>query len=189
MPQAASISELQTTIAVELDQTTWSDYLDSVGRWLDNVTLLQAAFAVEAEDVQGKVAEPHMKQLLARIAQTAREHQRRAEELYALIHHDASRARRAMGTLVGKAKALQADVVGGAGGASAPWRDMHQLYLGGHNALSAFAAAEQLGYALGLSSFANKCFDVVAEKHRDQLILQELLLEMAPWAILYKVAF
>jgi hypothetical protein len=162
MPQATTLADLHTTIAVELDSATWSDYLDSVNRWLDNVTLLQAAFVEQAADVQEKLAEPHMRQLLARIAQTARGHQQCTDELYPLIQRDASRARRAMGTLVGKAKGLQADVVGIAAGASAPWRDMHQLYMAGHNALSAFAAAEQLGYALGLSSFAEKCFAVVA---------------------------
>lgn len=70
-----------------------------------------------------------------------------------------------------------------------PWRDMHLLFLSGHNALAAFAAAEQLGYALGMPPFAELCFAVTGEKHTQQLILQELLLEMVPWAILYKTSF
>jgi hypothetical protein len=77
-------------------------------------------------------------------------------------------------------------MLGTAGGAAAPWRDLQQLFLGSLNAMSAFGAAEQLGYALGLHRLAETCFDVVAEKHRDHLVLQELTLEFAPWGVLYK---
>jgi hypothetical protein len=189
MANSPTLADLHTPICVELDEVSWTAYLDSVDRWLDNVSLLQASFREQALDVEHKLKEPHMKQLLADIAHKAGEHEQRLRELYAMIGRDASRARRAMGTLVGKAGALQADLVGLAGGASAPWRDMQQLYLAGTNAQSAFAAAEQLGYALGLPDFAKTCFDVVAQKHTQQLLLEELLLEMVPWAILYKTSF
>lgn len=184
-----TLAELHQPVAIELDDETWSSYVDSAERWLDNVALVQAAFREQADDVHGKIAEPHMKELLGTIAETARDHEQRIGDLYAMIRRDPSRARRALGTLVGKLRALQADVVGLAGGASAPWRDMHQLYLAGFNALSAFAAAEQLGYSLGMPKLADRCFAVVAEKHTHQLVLQELLLEMVPWAILYKTKF
>lgn len=77
------------------------------------------------------------------------------------------------------------DVVGFAGGARGNWTDLRQLLLVSQDALGAFAIVEQLGYALGLSELAEPAFRIVAEKTKDQLLIQEYMLEMGPIAILY----
>lgn len=45
--------------------------------------------------------------------------------------------------------------------------------------------AEQLGYALGLPELAERCFQIVREKHTYQLLIEEYMLEVGAAAILY----
>ena len=175
-------------ILVELDDKTWDAYLDSTEQWLDNVLTIQSTFANLAEDVQQKIREPHFKELLGGIAETAREHEREAEALYRVIGRDPAKWRKTSGATIAQLRKGMADLIGLAGGASAPWRDLQQLHLVSLNATSAFGAAEQLGYSLGLRELAEECFRIIAEKHPHTLILQELTLETVPWAILYKTS-
>ncbi|WP_437680270.1 hypothetical protein [Sorangium sp. So ce131] len=53
------------------------------------------------------------------------------------------------------------------------------------DAMGAFAIAEQLGLALAHHELRDLAFAVEAEKSTDQLILKELMLEMAAVSILY----
>jgi hypothetical protein len=90
----------------------------------------------------------------------------------------------AAGSVVGKVRRTAADLQGKAGGAQTGWRELHQLLLANVNAMGAFAIAEQLGLALGLPEIVDITFPVVQELSTAQLLLQELLLETAPPAIL-----
>jgi hypothetical protein len=74
-----------------------------------------------------------------------------------------------------------------AGGMAGGVRDIRQLLLANLEAIGAFGLAEQLGLALAIEQLADAAWEVVHEKTRDQLILQEYLLEMGPVAILYKM--
>jgi len=184
-----SLSNIKQPILVELDPTTWDSYLDRAARWLDTTRMLQSCFRETAEDVQRKIKEPHFHAYLGEIAETARAHAGRAEGLYRIIGREPSRVRPALGTLTAKVRQGLADVVGFAGGATAPWRDRQQLFRMSLDAMSAFGAAEQLGYSLGMHELANECFAIVDEKYTHHLLLQELTLEMVPWGILYKTRF
>ena len=72
------------------------------------------------------------------------------------------------------------------GGAPSPWREFHQLFLASLNAQSAFAVAEQLALAVGLKEMAEETFAIENEQAKYHLLIQELLLETASLAILYK---
>ena len=186
MPPAADTQPLPGPIVVELDDDTWKDYLDSTEQWLGNVLMLQSAFREMAQDVQGKVDESHFRELLADVAEAARRHEQRVDELYRIIGRDPAKWRKTAGTMTAKLRQGWADLVGMAGGGSSPWRDLQQLYISNLNAISAFGAAEQLGYSLGLPGLADACFEIIAEKHAHHLLIQELTLEVVPRAILYK---
>lgn len=189
MTPKASIADIKEPILVELDRASWDAYLDSTEKWLDNVLMLQASFRELAEDVRAKIEEPHFHAYLGEVAQKAQAHEERAEGLYRMIGRDPSRLRPALGAVTAKVRQGWADVFGLAGGAKAPWRDLHQLFLSSLSAMSAFGATEQIGYALGLHELANECFAIVDEKYTHHLLLQELTLEMVPWGILYKAPF
>ncbi|WP_437337445.1 hypothetical protein [Sorangium sp. So ce394] len=63
--------------------------------------------------------------------------------------------------------------------------NLHHLLMLNLDAMGAFAIAEQLGLALAHHELRDLAFDVEAEKSTDQLILKELMLEMAAVSILY----
>lgn len=54
------------------------------------------------------------------------------------------------------------------------------------NSMGTFAVVEQLGLALGIPRLVELTFTVVAEKSTDQLLLQEFVLEICSYSILYK---
>jgi hypothetical protein len=72
-----------------------------------------------------------------------------------------------------------------AGGAKGNWEDLHHLVMLNQDAMAAFAIAEQLGLALAHHELRELAWGVEAEKSTDQLILKELMLEMAAVSILY----
>jgi hypothetical protein len=130
-------------LLVELDEETRKDQLDRTEQWFNNVRMVQATFRQMAEDTLEKVHEPHVREFLAHIVETAKEHEDAADRLFELIGRKPSRTRELVGEAMGKARKGLADFMGLAGGASAPWRDLHQLFLVSLNAISAFGAAEQ----------------------------------------------
>jgi hypothetical protein len=114
----------------------------------------------------------------------AKAHEEVARTLPRSIGRDPSIGRSLAGAVMAKGSELLTDVVGLSGGARGNWKDLRQLLLASQDALGAFAIAEQLGYALGLPELAAPAFQVVAEKTKDQLLIQEYMLEMGPAAIL-----
>ena len=189
MTNATTLETLHQPILVELDEQTWDNYLNRTAAWLNNVLTLQAAFREMAENVHRKLEEPHFKELIGAIAERAKGHEQQAETLFQIIDREPGEWRKSVGTMTAKARELWADLVGSAGEASEPWRDMQQLHISSLNAMSAFAAAEQLGYSLAMPELSNRCFDIVAGKYADHLLLQELILEAVPWGILYQTKF
>ena len=180
-----AFTNIPEPILIELDQETREDQLDSAESWLNNVLLTQATFRQLAEDTLDKVHEPHVREYLTSILETAQEHEQKAKELYRVIGREPSTAREVGGTLVAKAREAMGDLMGIAGGAAGGWRDLHQLFLASLNAMSAFATAEQLGLALGIPEIVEITSSVTSEKFAHHRLLQEVILDMAPVAILY----
>ena len=172
---------------LELDENTWDAMLERAEQWFGNVLMSQSTYRHLAEDTLKKVKEPHIREYLMDIIAKAKEHEDKAEELYHLIGRKPSRTREAVGALAAKTRQLMADLTGMAGGAAGSWRDLHQLFLASLNAQSAFAAAEQLGLALGMPELVEVALTVSKEKFAHHRQLQELVLDMAPVAILYNM--
>ncbi len=179
-----SQTESFSPILLELDSDKWSDFLDRCENWFDNVATVQAGFRKLAEDTRKKVNEPHIQKFLEEVIDTAKRHEEAVAELFRMIGRKPANHKIA-GTVIAKMRELTGDLLDATGGAASGWRDMHQLYLASQNAISAFGAAEQLGYALGLNDVTDLTFAVVNEKTTQHLLIQELLLEMAAVAILY----
>ncbi len=176
-------------IVLELDDRTWQEYLNRTGEWLDNLLMAQATFRQAVEDTVPKIAEPHLKQALADMADSAREHEAKVDELYHLIGHDPAEIRKSLGLMMAKAGEVLTGLQGLLGGTTRPWAQVHGLLLGNMNSLGAFAVAEQLGLALGMPSLVDVIVPIVHEKQTHHLLLQEYMLEMAPISILYKLPF
>lgn len=173
-------------ILVELDRGSWEEKMDAIERWLDNAMMVQAGFRQLAEQVRDKLHEPHVRDLVAEIAETAARHERLAGQLYEAIGREPSKLRNWSGQLLSPLRRAWADALGTAGGAAAPFRDLQQLLMASLNATTAFATAEQLGLAMGIKQLAETSFQIVAEKYPHHLVLQEISLEAAATAILYK---
>ncbi len=178
---------LSEPLLLELDGQTWKNYLDNTASWLGNLLMTQSAFRKMAEDTVEKIHEPHIKQYIREIADKAREHERRVEDLYRVIGRDPSGTRKAGDSLLNKASQMAADLVGWAGGAAGGWKDLRELLLANLDAIGAFSIAEQVGFALGLHEITDITFPIIHEKTEHQLLLMEYMLEMGPVAILYKM--
>lgn len=172
-------------VLIELDGEFWQGQLDRAEAFLGNVVLLQAAFRTMADDVLAKVGQPQYHEFLRGIAANAHRHEDQIGEFHRMIGRDPARGRALAGTLAAKGRELLGDVEGFSGGTSSPWRDLRQLWLASHSAEGAFGVVEQLGYALGLKELAELAYKLVNEKHRDTLVIQEIVLEMAAVAVLY----
>lgn len=178
----------QTTggpILVELGEERWKELIDSVADWLRTVRLAQAAYRKLAEETAEAIADPRMKEAIARIVATAKAHEDRVDELCALIDREPPKLAEMLGGIAGRARQGLGHLLGLAGGAPGAWNDLRQLLLANLNAIGAFGAAEQLGLTLGLPELARISFEIVRDKSVDQLIIEELMLELAPQAILY----
>jgi hypothetical protein len=92
-------------IAIELDEHAWTEQLDRVEQWLGNVLLAQSTFRMLLEDTIGKIHEPHIKEYLQEMLQTAQKHERRAEELYAIIGRDPAPGRKLVAAPAGSGMA------------------------------------------------------------------------------------
>ena len=176
-------------VFIELDDECREEHFDRTEVWLKNVQLTQASFRQLLEDTVEKIEEPHIKSYLADMLKQAKEHEQKAEALFAVIGRKPSSMRVLLGELVGKSREILADIIALTGGAKGPWQDVHQLYISNLNSMSAFAVAEQLGLALGIPEIIDITFPVVAQKSTDHLLLQEIALEMCSMSILYKQRF
>ncbi|HEV7369154.1 hypothetical protein [Arenibaculum sp.] len=173
-------------ILMELDPKAWETQLDRVEAWLNAVVTTQTAFRKLVEDTLPGVEKPNLHLYLSEILDTARRHEQAAGDLFRHIGRQPGTGRQAMGVLMGKAHEVVADLEGLAGGAAGPWRDLRQMVIANMDAMGAFAVAEQLGLALGIHGLRDAAFPVVMEKSTQHLVLQELMLEMASMAILYR---
>lgn len=174
------------TILIELEEGTRNKHLDRAASWFNNILLTQSSYRQLLEDTIEKVEEPHIRQYLAEILERAVRHEEQVEAMFAAIGRKPSTLRKLVGEVAGKTRQALGDLIAVGGGAKGPWQDIHQLYLSNLNAMGAFAVGEQLGLALGLPQLVEIAFGIVAEKSTDQLILQEFVLEMCSYSILYK---
>lgn len=182
-------NETSQPILIELDQDCREEQYDRAASWFRNVQLTQASFRQLLEDTVEKIEEPHMKDYLSTMLEHAREHETKAEALFAEIGRSPSSIRTLLGEVAGKGRQLMGDLIALSGGAKGPWHDLQQLYISNVNSMSAFAVAEQLGLALGIPAILEITFGVVAQKSTDHLLLQELALEMCSKSILYQKPF
>jgi len=172
-------------VLIELDQPFWEGQLDRAETFLGTVVLMQASFRKMAEDCRDKVEQPQFRHFLSDVAANARRHEDLIGKFYRMIGRDPARGRATLGALAAKGREILADVEGFASGTTSPWRDLRQLWMSSHSAEGAFGVVEQLGYALGQKDLAELAFKLVNEKHRDTLLIQEIVLEMAAVAVLY----
>lgn len=171
---------------LNLAPETWDEHIDRASTWLANVVTTQAAFRNALEIAVPKIQEPNIRQFLSEILDRARQHEEVAHRLPRVLGRDAADgARGVTGIVMDVARKALDTVEGLAGGAKGNWKDLHHLLLLNLDAMGAFAIAEQLGLALAHHELRELAWAVEAEKSTDQLILQELMLEMAAVSILY----
>lgn len=183
------ITQPTRTLMVELDDATWTEFLDRAERWFVQVRLTQVAFRRLAEDMHAKIEEPHVRKYLEQIVLTARQHETRIDGLYRAIGRepaDPGKVEQLAGVTIAKSRELYAGLQSGVGGAELWWEELNQLFLASLSALSAFAAAEQLGFALGNKEICDIAIPVGFEKYAQHRMLQEITLELVPHAVLYR---
>jgi hypothetical protein len=182
------MSQADIPLLLDLDETAWSARLDRVERWLAATRQLQSAYGQLLEDTADDISEPHIQSFLSELLDVAREHESRVDDLYAAFGRQSSGTgilRSAGATVLGRTRELIGHLEGAAGGASSgAWRKLRELLLTNLDAIAGFAVTEQLGLALGMPAVVDITFPVLRRKTQDQLLLQELLLEMASNAIL-----
>jgi len=181
----------QTTnaILIELDDKSWDSFLDSAAKWFDNLLLVQSSYRKLLADTADKVTELHIKAYLSEMHDREKLHEDKIEELYKIVNRDSSVVRKTLGTVLGKAREVLGDVIAFTGGVKGPWQDLHQLFLSNTNTMSAFGVVEQIGLAMGVPEISDIAIPIEMELAADRLILQELALEMAGVAIMYKQSF
>ena len=123
---------------------------------------------------------------LSALVETAKEHERKVDDLYAVIGREPSSVRRVGAALMSKGSEVVADVEGFMGGATGAWKDIRVLLIANLDSMGAFAVAEQLGLALGIPNIVDITFPIVHEKSTQHLLLQEYMLEMVSVSILYE---
>lgn len=178
---------LSQPLLVELDDSSRNKQLDAAEQWFDNVLMTQAAFRQLTRDTLEEVREPHVRNYLQTILEHAETHQQQAEQLYTAIGRKPSTSRKLGGAAMAKFKEGLAALVGTAGGATNSWYMLHRLYLASLNSMSAFGAAQQLGLALGIPEIVETATAVTQDKFAHHRQLQEIVLDMVPAAILYKM--
>ena len=164
----------------------WEEHLDRASTWLANVVTTQAAFRQALEIAVPKIEEPNIRQFLSEMLDRAHKHEEVAHRLPRVLGREAADGAHGLaGAVMDVARKALDTVEGLAGGAKGNWKDLHHLLLLNLDAIGAFAIAEQLGLALAHHELRDLAWAVEAEKSTDQLILQELMLEMAAVAILH----
>ncbi len=173
-------------IYIEIDEASWRGHLDNIEAWLNTTLTNQVMFRQLLEDVQPKLYEPHIRQFVGEIAETARRHEADAEGFYKMIGRDPSAARKKAGMLMARARGVASEALASASGTEASWQGLQALLPASLHAQSGFAVAEQLALAIGLREMAEAAFAIENEQATGHLILKELMLEVAAIAILYK---
>lgn len=181
--------ENNNVMLLELDEQNWGKFCDNAQKWLDNLLMTQSAFRQMAEDTKDKIEEPHLKKYVSDIFERAVKHEKQIDKLYDFVQRDSSKVRGLLGDILGKSQKVFGQVLALGGGVTGPWQHLHMLFLANHNAIAAFAVAEQIGLALAIPEMADLAFNIVAEKKTDQLMLQEIVLEMSVPSILYNTSF
>lgn len=179
---------LPQPLATELDPATWDEFLNRSERWFGQVPAAQASFRKLAEDVLDQLHGPHLRQLIGEVVDTARRHEAQVDELYRAIggKPPSPGLLSVGGQLLSKGQEALGALQGLATGAQGWWDDLHQLFLASLNAIRAFSAAEQLGYALGIREIVDLTFPISLEKFKHHRMLQEITNELVPLAILYR---
>lgn len=172
-------------LLLELGTESWDHFMDKTAGWLRNVQLAQTSFRHLAEETAEKEPDPRVKEMIERIAETARSHEQKVDELYKLIGREPSNSAGLLGEVTARGRQVVGDVLGLMGGARGPWHDLRQMLLANLNTIGAFGAVEQIGLTLGLPELAQTAFVVVREKSTEQLVMEEFMLELAPQSILY----
>lgn len=170
---------------VELDTETRNGQLDRAAAWLGNVIAAQTAFRKRLESTAPKIEEPNIRLYLTEMLETARRHERQASDLFAPIGREPLQGRGVAGTILSATRTALNASEGLAGGAAGNWREIRELLIANLDAMGAFAIAEQFGLALAVRELRDLAFQIQCEKSSDQLVLQELMLEMASKSILY----
>ena len=174
-------------IVIEIDEASWKAHLDNVEPWLGTTLTNQVAFRQLLEKVGPTLREPHFRQFVAELAETARRHESEAERFYSLIGRDPSATRKRMASVVGPAKRAGAEAMASSGGAEGSWLGLQALLPAALDAQSGFAVTEQLALALGMRELAEAAYDIENEQAKGMLLLKELMLESAAISILYKL--
>ncbi|MFN3650980.1 MAG: hypothetical protein ACK47B_15500 [Armatimonadota bacterium] len=175
-------------IAIELEEATWQEFLDRAAHWFGNVRTIQTGYRELAEDTLDRIHESHLRQLLEGVAERARAHEEEVEHLFRIIGREHSGARPFTGAIWTKLRDAAADLLPGVGGGAAGgWRELHQLFISSLNSISAWGAAQELGFALGNREIVEVTFPVINEKFSQHRMLQEVLMETATLSILYRV--
>lgn len=183
--QAAGVSGPNGPYLLNLDEASWGQHLDAAEAWLNNVITSQHAFRELLENTL-QVSKPNIHLYLSEMLETARRHEQAAEDLPRTIGRQPGSAGRGVaGRVLAGARKVMGTVEGIAGGAKDDWRDLRELQIANLDAMGGFAVAEQLGLALANAELRDLAFQVTSEKSSDQLVLQELMLEMASVSILY----
>jgi hypothetical protein len=175
-------------LLVDLDGPGLRRAQHRVGPWLATVGTLQAGYRSLLGDTVRLVGDPLVRDWLSGAEQTAREHERAVDDLFAAFDLSRPVPRGLpvlLGAVLGRAREVAGQLQGlvaGAGGAA--WRNLRQLQLSNLDSMSAFAVVQQFGLAQGRPRVVEIAFPVVAAKSEQQLLLQELFLEYAADSVL-----
>ena len=72
-------------ILIDIDEMTWKEHVDRAERWLGHVAMVQAEFRTLAEATAAQFYEPHLREQLTKVAEAAREHEKRVAEMYRVL--------------------------------------------------------------------------------------------------------
>ena len=174
-------------ILIEIDQASWKTHLDKVEPWLATCLTNQAAFRQLLEKVAPTLKEPHFRQFVGELAETARRHESEAERFFKIIGRTVPMAGKRRAALLVPTMQSGAEMMASLGGAEGSWLGLQALLPAALNAQSGFAVTEQLALALGIRELAEAAYDIENEQAGGFLVLKELLLESAAISILYKL--
>lgn len=174
-------------IVIEIDQASWSAHLDRVETWLGTTLSNQTTFRQLLEKVAPTLKEPHFRQFVTELAETARRHEAEAERFFKIIGRKPGSLAKSSAAVLAPVKATGAQVMASLGGAEGSWVGLQALLPAALDAQSGFAVTEQLGLALGIRELAEAAYDVENEQAGGFLVLKELMLESAAISILYKL--
>ncbi len=174
-------------IIIEIDQASWQAHLDNVETWLGTTLTNQSTFRRLLEKVGPSLKEPHFRQFVGELAETARRHESEAERFYKIIGRTPSTMGKRRASVLAPARQAGAEMMALSGGAEGSWLGLQALLPAALDAQSGFAVAEQLGLALGIRELAEAAYDIENEQAGGFLVLKELMLESAAISILYKL--